>query len=242
MSGIALLDWLDEKNCPADWSEKRCHKLSFPCESAAMQGKLEDLKQARSVGFRWGNTYMWAAYCGHLEVLRWASENGCPWDTQARIEANNWHSSNVELMTWLDEKDAAQSAEREAERAAEESKKAERAAAKKEKAYLRAAAERAMPDFLLDVIPDFAQAIPVCLIAEYAIYNLVIVETDVLAHINTLSGQARDAFVRRLVGERAWGMAHAVHDAFKKAESDGHSPDVTDDVVAARIAANLLQR
>ena len=84
-SGIALLDWLDEKNCPADWSEKRCHKLSFPCESAAIQGKLEDLKQARSVGFRWGNTYMWAAYCGHLEVLRWASENGCPWDAQARI-------------------------------------------------------------------------------------------------------------------------------------------------------------
>lgn len=99
-----------------------------------------------------------------------------------------------------------------------------------------------MPDFLLDVIPDFVQAIPVCLIAKYAIYNLVIVETDVLAHINTLSGQARDAFVRRLVGERAWGMAHAVHDAFKKAESDGHSPDATDDVVAARIAANLLQR
>ena len=80
---------------------------------------------------------MLAAYCGRLEVLRWASENGCPWDAQARIEANNWYSSNVELMTWLDEKDAAHSAEREAERAA----------AKKEKTYLRTAAERADQTF-----------------------------------------------------------------------------------------------
>ena len=89
------------------------------------------------------------------------------------------------------------------------------------------------------MIPDFVQVIPVCLIAKYAIYNLVIVETEVLAHINTLSGQARDAFVRRLAGERAWGNAHAVHSAFKKAESDGHSPDATDDMVEA-VAANLL--
>ena len=52
------------------------------------------------------------------------------------------------------------------------------------------------------MIPDFVQVIPVCLIAKYAIYNLVIVETEVLAHINTLSGQARDAFVRRWNGTR----------------------------------------
>lgn len=75
-------------------------------------------------------------------------------------------------------------------------------AEKEEEKAKRATAERGMPDFLLDVIPDFAQAIPVCLIAKYAIYNLVIVETEVLAHINTLSGQARDAFVRRWNGTR----------------------------------------
>jgi len=44
-------------------------------------GHLEVLKWARENGCPWDEeTCAYAAKGGHLEVLKWARENGCPWD------------------------------------------------------------------------------------------------------------------------------------------------------------------
>jgi hypothetical protein len=46
-----------------------------------MHGHLEVLKWAHENGCPWDErTCSWAARGGHLEVLKWARENGCPWD------------------------------------------------------------------------------------------------------------------------------------------------------------------
>ena len=49
--------------------------------SAAVHGHLETLKWARANGCPWdeGTCYN-AMYWGHLELLRWARENGAPWE------------------------------------------------------------------------------------------------------------------------------------------------------------------
>ena len=49
------------------------------CEIAAKNGHLEVLKYARENGCPWDEwTCSFAARNGHLEVLKWARENGCP--------------------------------------------------------------------------------------------------------------------------------------------------------------------
>ena len=48
---------------------------------AAKYGHLEVLKWARENGCPWDEvTCAYAAKGGHLDVLKWARENGCPWD------------------------------------------------------------------------------------------------------------------------------------------------------------------
>ena len=43
-------------------------------------GHLEVLRWAREHGCPWDDmTMQSAAVCGHLEVLQWAREHGCPW-------------------------------------------------------------------------------------------------------------------------------------------------------------------
>ena len=43
------------------------------------------LKWARENGCPWDErTCMFAAEGGHLEVLKWARENGCPWNEDTR--------------------------------------------------------------------------------------------------------------------------------------------------------------
>ena len=50
--------------------------------NAALNGHLEVLKWARENGCEWNsNTCANAALNGHLEVLKWARENGCEWDS-----------------------------------------------------------------------------------------------------------------------------------------------------------------
>ena len=45
-------------------------------------GHLEVLKWARENGCEWNSwTCAYAAQNGHLEVLKWARENGCEWDS-----------------------------------------------------------------------------------------------------------------------------------------------------------------
>jgi hypothetical protein len=48
-------------------------------------GHLEVLKWARANGCPWNERRARSGEGGHLEVLKWARENDCPWDeTRAR--------------------------------------------------------------------------------------------------------------------------------------------------------------
>ena len=51
------------------------------CTLGAAFGKLEWLKFLRLKGFGCGDTLRAAAGAGHLEVLKWAWMEGCPWTT-----------------------------------------------------------------------------------------------------------------------------------------------------------------
>ena len=51
------------------------------CACAAEYGYLNILKWARENGCEWNSdTCTYAAKNGHLETLKWARENGCPWN------------------------------------------------------------------------------------------------------------------------------------------------------------------
>ena len=57
-------------------------RIRVACREAAEEGHLECLKWARENGCPW----IWdacadAAQVGHLECLKYAHENGCPWDS-----------------------------------------------------------------------------------------------------------------------------------------------------------------
>jgi len=60
-----------------------------PCSHAARGGHLEVLKWAREHGCPWNeNGYCVcddAASGGHLEVLKWAREHGCPWSSPTTL-------------------------------------------------------------------------------------------------------------------------------------------------------------
>jgi hypothetical protein len=70
------------------------------CTAVARGGHLEMLKYARSNGCPWDEgTCAAAARGGHLDVLRWARANGCPWDSTAvMIQAAN--ESHREVLDW----------------------------------------------------------------------------------------------------------------------------------------------
>jgi hypothetical protein len=73
------------------------------CEKAAENGYLEVLKWARENGRPWDEyTCIYAATNGHLDVLMWARENGCPWDEWTSVGAIA--SGNLELLKWVKEK------------------------------------------------------------------------------------------------------------------------------------------
>ena len=65
------------------WALEKCseyRKARF-CEQMARKGNLELLKYAHENGCPWDkDTCSEAAYHGHLECLKYAHENGCPWD------------------------------------------------------------------------------------------------------------------------------------------------------------------
>ena len=70
------------------------------CESAAEGGHLETLKWARENDCPWDErTCAFAAKGGHLEVLKWARESGCPWDgLTCTVAAKGGH---LEVLKWL---------------------------------------------------------------------------------------------------------------------------------------------
>jgi len=58
------------------------------CKYAAYYGHLECLKYAHENGCPWDKyTCEYAAYNGHLECLKYAHENGCPWGADTCINA-----------------------------------------------------------------------------------------------------------------------------------------------------------
>ena len=68
------------------------------CENIAFYGNLDVLKLARgqSPSCPWDRwTCAFAALGGHLELLKWTIENGCPWDDRIFI--------NAELLKWIRE-------------------------------------------------------------------------------------------------------------------------------------------
>ena len=74
----------------------------FLCGVAARGGHLEVLKWARANGCPWDEwTCACAAEGGHLEVLKWARENDCPWveDTCASAALDG----HLEVLKWARE-------------------------------------------------------------------------------------------------------------------------------------------
>jgi len=66
---------------------------------AAQRGHLEVLKWARENGCPWyEKTCAYAAAGGHLEVLKWARANGCPWDERTCTHAAE--GGHLEVLKW----------------------------------------------------------------------------------------------------------------------------------------------
>lgn len=68
------------------------------CTLAAYHAYLEALKWARNNGFPWDeNTCQSAADKGHLEILEWARKNNCPWDENTCAYAAS--GGHLEVLT-----------------------------------------------------------------------------------------------------------------------------------------------
>ena len=89
------------------WShvpKKRLSKLwdERTCGWAAFGGHLEVLKWLRGQDppCPWdSDVCYWAALKGHLEVLRWARSQGCPWNEAAPYAAAE--GGHLEVLIWL---------------------------------------------------------------------------------------------------------------------------------------------
>ena len=69
-------------------SRDRLSDTRLLCAAAAASGQLEEFKALRAENFPWDwETCAYAAEGGHLEVLMWARENGCPLDEYTRKRA-----------------------------------------------------------------------------------------------------------------------------------------------------------
>ena len=67
---------------------------------AAYGGHLEVLKWARENGCSWDeDTCARAARWGYLEVLKWARENGCPWDKSTCADSVV-EGGHLEVLQW----------------------------------------------------------------------------------------------------------------------------------------------
>jgi len=72
------------------------------CQNVAANGHLDVLKWARENGCPWNEwTCTNAAENGHLDVLKWARENGCPWDEWTCEYAAG--SGHLDVLKWARE-------------------------------------------------------------------------------------------------------------------------------------------
>jgi hypothetical protein len=113
------VQWAVDRGCPVDAALteslalagsvpalKKAVELGAPtdnlCFYAAKGGHLELLKWARQNGFPWdSDTCDNAAEGGHLELIKWARENGCPWDSGTCAEAAL--GGQLEVLKWARE-------------------------------------------------------------------------------------------------------------------------------------------
>ncbi|KAK3243983.1 hypothetical protein CYMTET_46390 [Cymbomonas tetramitiformis] len=115
---LEMLKWAHEHGCP--WDASTCRDAAaggyLGCCSgresmaapwpqhqvAAFGGHLEVLQWAHEHGCPWNaSTSRNAAYCGHLEVLQWVREHGCPWD--ASTCRNAAAGGHLEVLQWARE-------------------------------------------------------------------------------------------------------------------------------------------
>ena len=76
----------------------------FLCEYAAQEGHLGVLRWARQNGCPWNEeTCAYAARGGHLEVLLWARLEGCPWNEWTCAYAAR--GGHFEVLKWARESD-----------------------------------------------------------------------------------------------------------------------------------------
>ena len=72
---------------------------NYLCPAAAKGGHLEVLKWLRENGCPWDEeTCRYAAYGGHFEVLKWARANDCPWDKTTCTRAAE--GGQLEVLKW----------------------------------------------------------------------------------------------------------------------------------------------
>ena len=72
------------------------------CHIAAIHGHLKILKWAREIGCPWDEYIcMYAAQNNHLEILKWARENGCPWNKYTCMSAAN--NGHLDVLKWARE-------------------------------------------------------------------------------------------------------------------------------------------
>ena len=80
------------------------HKITrkLDCSVIASKGYLEILKWARENGCNWDSlTCSFAAENGHLNVLQWARENGCYWNSDTCYGAAK--GGHLEVLKWARE-------------------------------------------------------------------------------------------------------------------------------------------
>jgi hypothetical protein len=78
------------KNDILKCSDGREKMDEWTCANAAEKGHFEVLQWARENGCHWDSqTCSYAASGGYLDVLQWARENGWPWDGWTCLYAEN---------------------------------------------------------------------------------------------------------------------------------------------------------
>lgn len=81
---------------------RHCDWGFLVCAGAAKYGHLDVIKYARNNGCKWDHhTCDWAARFGHLEVLKWARDNGCEWTHETCDSAAAF--GHFEILKWARE-------------------------------------------------------------------------------------------------------------------------------------------
>jgi hypothetical protein len=81
---------------------RRSQTPTFTSE-AAVRGHLEVLKWAREDGCPWDaeRSCAEAPWSGRLEVAKWARENGCPWDSR-RCASTASKQGHTDIVQWIE--------------------------------------------------------------------------------------------------------------------------------------------